>query len=882
MTTFLPYRGRVFCSLGHLIDGQFADSYLQQSGLIFCRGSVRLAGIVRPDVGTVVSFAYSRDDVTAARIPRVLRVLSSFADPFTQITTVQLGCKLTLLQNSRQPDQATPEESDPILNPGVGLNVNATDYVAPPVGALPAAQKCLTKLGITAAAPPLPLENRYTVSNVDLSEGYVSVLGKLLESELYVGWLNENEELEVRDLRIDTDALGPVLNNTNVFTLSPIGVGELPAETVNVTYTPLGLRSVTINETGSSASEKLSDITKWSQSTTTGFPVVYRIDYTAAGVPTSFIGTYTPVQETTSVFKDGVMVESVSTALKPYAAAAGKYASQALSNGISVSTSQVANTSVTQNTYNEDGQVVRTTLTESVSLPEFAGKLDLTFVFSPTDYIQIPDSGRVITQKTITSYSYNGDAVRREVTRYVNWALTSNGQQAINEGRQVLANSGAVANFVNSLVGEPAYEGTEVTVSDSGPQAQRLPEPADLAGEAYGDGRESKIATSTFSFGAVNSQSIATFSLPYTSDSYFNNVVLGEWVTVDQTARAQSLALNYGRIQNRLRLGNAQGVSLQLPVELLPTRPFDALYLQAGGLTGQYRANGMSWTFDQNGIVGQVDALFWLAIGQEGTPGPIWFPMAPGVTALPATPGPTVNTTPAPANSATLPGGWNPAAPDLTTLFGATLPTGVAPVFPSTLDVSTGLEPFNETVALDAVTRSVLEVVDVPYSLVPQAAIADMVTHAVFIGVGGEIVAPPPGIDLASIVYTQSSVHPGNSAATNAGMTNGVTDETEQTATDFESGPWIRMDFGDVYPVANIVVGCDLNGTLANTWGPDFAANHRLESSTDGTSWTNRVNTGTFSTATKTFAVSFDARYVRIRNLNTAVIAITEFYATST
>jgi hypothetical protein len=319
------------------------------------------------------------------------------------------------------------------------------------------------------------------------------------------------------------------------------------------------------------------------------------------------------------------------------------------------------------------------------------------------------------------------------VSRYTNWALTQNGQQAINESRQAFQTSGDVSNFVNALIGDPAYEGTEVTITNAGPQAQRLPGPAALAEQAYGkrSERQRETATIKYQFAAAQSDTFVTFNLPFTSDDYFSNVVLGQWVTVDQTARRQALAVNYGRIQNRLRLGNSQGVSLQLPVELLPTKPFDAMYLQADGLTGQYRANGMSWTFDQNGIVGQVDALFWLAIGQEGTPGPIWFPMAPGVTALPATPGPTVNTTPAPANSATLPGGWNPAAPDLTTLFGTTLPTGVAPVFPVELDVSTGLEPFTETVDVDAVTRAVFEVEDFPYSLVPQEEDAVMVSRAI-------------------------------------------------------------------------------------------------------------------------------------------------------
>ncbi len=743
MTTYLPYRAMVFCSLGHLIDGQFADSYLQQAGLIFCRGSIRLAGIYRPDVGTVVDFAYTRDNVTIARIPRRLRVLSSFADPFTQITTVQLGCKLTLLQNNRQPDSATPEESDPVLNPGVGMNVDVKDFVAPPVGALVAAQKCLTKLGITSVNP-LPLLNRYTVDNVDLSEGYVSVLGKLLESELYVGWLNEAEELEVRSIDGPDNALGPVINETNVFTLSPIGLGELPAETVNVTFAPLGLRSVTINESGAGSSDRLGDLAGWSRSITNGFPVIYRIEYTAGGSPASLVGTYTPVQDTSAVFRSGLMVQSTSTSTKPYAAAAAKYASQALSNGIGVSTSPVANSSITLNRYNQEGNVVENTVIETVSLPEFAGKLDLTFVFSPSDYVEIPDSGQVVTQKTITTYNYNGNAVRRQVARYVNWALTQNGQQAINESRAAFTNSGLVAEFINSLLGEPAYEGTEVTITNSGPQVQSLPTAAELAEQAYGKngGRETQIATSSFSFGAVNAQRVATFQLPFTSDDYFNNLVLGQWVTVDQSARARSLAINYGRIQNRLRLGNTQGVSLQIPIELLPTKPFDAIYLQADGLTGQYRANGMSWTFDQNGIVGQVDALFWLAIGQTGTPGPVWFPMPPAVSVLPATPGPTVNTTPAPANSDTVPGGWDPSDPDLDGLF-AGLPSGVPPVFPSELEVDSGLEPFSEAVEVEAISRSVFEVEEFPYSLEPQEDDMDLVGQEVFEVDEVAIVQPP-------------------------------------------------------------------------------------------------------------------------------------------
>jgi hypothetical protein len=59
------------------------------------------------------------------------------------------------------------------------------------------------------------------------------------------------------------------------------------------------------------------------------------------------------------------------------------------------------------------------------------------------------------------------------------------------------------------------------------------------------------------------------------------------------------------------------------------------LYLQADGLTALYRSNGNQWAFDSNGIVCSTDALFWAAVGGTGT---FWFPVAPGITTLPAEP----------------------------------------------------------------------------------------------------------------------------------------------------------------------------------------------------------------------------------------------------
>ena len=648
------------------------------------------------------------------------------------------------------------------------LPPGTTNYVSPPISANYIAAQCLVATGITATGL-LPLSNQYTVDEFDFSNGYVDILGQLLESEMIVGRMNDNDQLETFSLLDSPATLGPVINETNCFTLSPNGPGELPAEQVITVYDPVPLRVAKIvipaldpvtgepvsgeevidpgdpggplaptapDPTPAVFSGQLGNKGGWTRSVTTGAPVKYRIEYTTGSGRGTFEGEYSPVQSTVSTFSDTLLTKSVTSTSKPYAAAAGKYASQALSNGLSLPSDSVESTTETVNNYDSKGRLRRSIVTNIISLADFAGRLDLTYVFSDSDFVTIPASGSVIADQTVTAYQYAASFVKREVSRYVNWALTQAGQQAVNAGRDSFTTSGDVSEFVNSVVGPPAYEGTEVNVSSAGPQEQRRPGPAQLTQQVYGENPEAEeddeeqTVTASFELGAVESQTSITFKLPLTYGDFFEEVNPGEWETVNDKRKAESLAYEYGKIQNRLLLGNVKGASMQIPVELMPAKPFDPIYLQIGGLTGQYRANGMAYTFNRDGIVGQIDALFWQATGQTGTPGPLWFPVPPAVTVLPAAPVVTVNGSPAPANSGSLPGGWNPAAPDLGALFGA-LPTGSAPVFPTVLDAPNGLAPFNERVPLSAVTRSVLAVTDVPYSLTPQTEAMELVTRSV-------------------------------------------------------------------------------------------------------------------------------------------------------
>jgi len=764
MTTYLPYRAKVYCNLGHLIDGQFADTYLQQSGLIFCRGTIQLAGLYQPDIGAPVEFAYTRSagsTGTAARLPRKLLVLSSFANPLTNVTTVRIGCRLSLLQNKRDLLKViTPADSYKAESPtSSDLPEGTLDYVSPPISASYAASRCLQELGIVSVGP-LPLNNKYTVDEIDFTTGYVNVLEELLRSEMIVGFMNDDDALETFSLLNVPDNLGPVINETNCFTLSPNGPGELPAEQVTTVYAPLSLKPKTVdtvNDEDQLATDK---------SVTYGFPVLFFIPWEKpdGGSSGVVVVEYVPVIESKTKY-DGERrpVSTVTTTTKPYSAANPSYVSQLLSQrlgaaGVVVITSYnipVEAKSETTTTYDKEGRVKTETNTDTLSPMEFAGSLGLNYLDEDGFISWAPPlKGSFIVQQTITEYSYTPTSVKREVKRYQNWCVTQSGQYLISSKYNTSQASNA---FFNSLGAPLIFTGTETTIRETEPPISKLPGPAELTRQVYGKTAQDKgqatnekqdassNVKTNFEIAIAETQSSTEFRMPFTPNSFFRPVGNGEWESIDESRRAQRIAFEYGKIQNRLLLGNVKGSSMQIPVELMPVKPFDPIYLQFGGLTGQYRANGMSWTFDQNGIVGQVDALFWLAIGQDASPGPVWFPVAPGVTVLPTTPGPTVNTTPAPANSASVPAGWNPAAPDLGALFGA-LPTGVAPVFPTTLDVAVGLEPFNETVEVEAMGRAVFEIEDLPYSLTPQEADMDLVGASVFVMEEIAYVAPPAAV----------------------------------------------------------------------------------------------------------------------------------------
>jgi hypothetical protein len=132
-------------------------------------------------------------------------------------------------------------------------------------------------------------------------------------------------------------------------------------------------------------------------------------------------------------------------------------------------------------------------------------------------------------------------------------------------------------------------------------------------------------------------------------------------------------------------------------------------------------------------------------------------------------------------------------------------------------------------------------------------------------------------VNVASIAYAQSSVWPGSTAANNSIMTDGQFNNTG-SATDFDTLAWVRMDLGQEYAIAKVIIGT-ATSNIPGGWSKFYTEDADVQYSLDAVSWTAAFNTGTFpSNGIYEFTVDFSARYIRITRASDYV-AISEFYA---
>ena len=627
-------RAIVSTSLGEPISGSVNDEYVQGTGLIKCTGSVVIKGVITPAIGTTVTISYTKGGSTK-QLPRKLRVLSSFADPFRRTTSVELGCKLTYLSDKR--DKIDWTAFDDTENT---LTEEDAAIITLPIRAQAVAEKCMAELGISGT---FTLTNNFSIAKFDLSPGYVQVLGDLLVSESLCGYLDKNETLQVFSLN-EEGGTGPVVGAASLVDISKIGVGQLPGEAVTVSYSSLKLKRDTPQ---ANATDKQRNWEKVTSESIYSAPISYTVD------GTSKIRVYNIIEKTETITAyltiktdDGQILRLPGSRTTTFStmlpAVIGNVFSEYLSNGFTADPSKVSKT--TTETYAYDGQGNETFYEKKV-IGGFAfllGSASCQIVFSPTDYVIIGTfDGSYLLERETKYTTYAGDTQQTYITTYGSWFKTIAGQQAMAAGRDSLDSSAKVAEYLNILgdTSGACVVDTRVEINTrarpvSAPQQADINNAANVTGGNPNNGyRTESKASLELALGSATAQRRIELSLPYAPDDTFYKLgtTYGS-IPSDAPQKAQQ----YGRVQNRLLMGNRNGMSMQLPPELMPEAPFSPLVLQANGVSGLYRTNGTSWTFDAQGMVVATDALFWGGVGGSGIR---WFPVAPGITELPTTPG---------------------------------------------------------------------------------------------------------------------------------------------------------------------------------------------------------------------------------------------------
>ena len=705
----IDIRANVYCNLGRVISGNFSDTQIQGNGLIQTSGSVVLNGIYAPVVGDVVKFSYYRNG-RISLLPRTLRVLSVFADPFRRQTTVELGCKFTYFNNRRPPVKNPTSEDESGLCPSPDVIV--------PISAEFVFNTCLDALGLTAQGS-IPLTSKFNVEEFDLSAGYVTVMGQLLVSEGYYCYLNEEEEVIIKKIHETGSSTGPLIASDQIIDLSPIGVGDLPGDEVVVKYNSLvlkdpgdsdpvdtpvrdweydaiqnsgGFYSVTalaplnyVADTLPTTSQTLETPPEISEFT----PIVYtptpktfeekaannaattgsaygagntssNVDCrtvtgggttttTTGGGTTGGGGTSTTTNETTIEESNETTVASYTTIQYSYPDFTLKETTTRYDRWNRVATRTIRLSEPT-------GRVLPETLTERINYVILGGQIQaqgqqttVYAIVTPDGYLDqailalVPDSTTLTTSEEVHTYAANPpdsedecelseaaldsaeafDSLISKVTIDTRNGLVVKKVEELYEKVATfvkvpgLTNSPDVADVVTKkivntygrqanglILFEQSIEcavGSNAAVESRANRAERI---------NSASAKPDTETTENFVWvnGLTESETYIELTVPYGSDDYIE-LQGGQYTLVRGDGAAK--ALNYGRDQNKILLGNRSGVSIQISADIMPPTPFSPIFITAEGITGQYMINGTTYTFDTTGIIASTDAIFW-------------------------------------------------------------------------------------------------------------------------------------------------------------------------------------------------------------------------------------------------------------------------------
>ena len=637
----IDIRARVSCSLGgEVISASISDDYIQGSGLIKTQGTCELKGIFAPSIGTTITFSYTKAGITR-KIPRTLRVLSSFADPFRRTTQIEMGCKLTYLSDLQEPVDWTAFDD----SANDDYDEDDARIITLPISAASVMAKCLEELEITASSSPLT--NKFSVAKFDLSSGYVNVLGNLLVSECWCGYLDNNEVLQIFSLdQIEESAV--VLSESQIIDIGPIGVGQLPGEAVTVSYNTLKLKDP--EGTDEDSISKLN----WETQEIIGVPTTVYVEnpFWASNpfsfeVPRQFQYSYIPrTVINTSYDNLDRVVSRTTTEYTILAAIAPSYIQHRAGTSPILGPSEGSIEFTTIRTESYKYQVAApATYTSGPDLPEGyeitqevttevyepAVKLNAsTIVYSRAGALNIffsylnSNTDKFLSEKRIRTFDttpLNDGTIASKTTEtiYQCSAYTIEGQQQLADAMQSISSNSSLfvveAQRILANARELVSVGSAVTINKGREvNLQRRPSAAERTNAANGGFSTTSTAELELALGSATAQRRIELSMPYAPDDVFSGPSGGPFKAV--ASDAPQKAKLYGEVQNRLLLGNRSGMNIQLAPESIPLRPFAKFIVQATGISAVYATNGTSWTMDADGIIVSTDAMLIGALSQ--------------------------------------------------------------------------------------------------------------------------------------------------------------------------------------------------------------------------------------------------------------------------
>ena len=762
----IDVRAQVFTNLGPVISGQLSDDPLQPGvGLLRTQGEVVISGLIQPAKGTEITLGVRLPGGTLTRFPRRLRVIKAESDPIENQTTLTVGCLLALKWDLVKAEIYYADEYPqwtPVEPTAAGSTPNICHLSS-------VVATCLARCGITQAGGNPAITGAKAVDSIDLSDGYLDVASRMLgEAGLY-GFMDAADTLRLRQV-LAPASTGPLLALSDLITMEPIGDPAAPDE-ILVNYTAVEAppnykpknpddKAVTWN-TDDQGQNGPRYARSWTYQKTISPVQTYEIEYqrTVNNVKVTFRDSVSFVSEsvnqsfyTTISYKDkdgkiqkqDVLFRSTSDTTTCSAAVNPTEwkSKREGGSGYTPLALQVKATKVFKSyKITEDGPVETRQVTEEYEpLVAFAGGLAIEN-YNGVNFAQ----GNFLVRKTVVDKTENkaSDITLQKTTVYQAWGATSSGKTIASATMKIAskfndtartASTIALFNRMSALV----CSGSETVINIGRGQIPVPPKEVDEQNNKL-DNIQNDVTTNssldktdprgesvpqsvTLQFGQGEASSTGKYDMQYAPDSYLRPADGPGDNDTGMTfvnGASSAAAYVYGKVAHAILSGMANGKSITTEFRNIPSEPLAGIFIEAAGTIGKFRANGITYAFDAQGLVAGCDAMLDGGAGLvAGGSGSDWFPMAVPATNL-STLTPAVNTTPALANTIAAPGGFDPAAPGNIWSSLGTAGAG-SDVYAAAVTKATVVGAVAELVRRESVTRSLSWLLTADYDMTPQ------------------------------------------------------------------------------------------------------------------------------------------------------------------